>query len=264
MKFVAGQYIQRNSFVHSLHPITKLLALLIFTIFVVVKGVWMTHIAGVLLLISGTFAARIEIKKVGQIIKLFWVFLLLTFLIHLLFTPGAGGVDWFIFHISPAGVNNGLLYSLRVFLLVWAASLFGWTTSPVALGDSVETLFAFVRVFGVSPRDISTVFVLSMRFIPTLFDDARQILWAQRARGVRFSGSIKEKVKNIIPLVIPLFVVAFRRADKLALALLIRGYDSALPRTKIIQIKFSCRDFVFLAFLLIFLAVIQAIAVRMG
>ena len=103
-----------------------------------------------------------------------------------------------------------------------------------------------------------------MRFIPTLFDDARQILWAQRARGVRFSGSIKEKVKNIIPLVIPLFVVAFRRADKLALALLIRGYDSALPRTKIIQIKFSRRDFVFLAFLLIFLAGIQAIAVKIG
>ena len=241
---LVGQYIKKESPVHSLHPLTKVTLLFLVALFIVLKSSWYNHLLAATILIISTLLSRLTLHRIFALLKTFWIFIALTFLIHLLFTPAPGEIKWAFFHISLNGLNNGLLYSFRVFLLIWAASLFGWTTSPIELGDSMEKILAFAKIFGISPRDIATVFVISMRFIPTLMDDAQKILWAQKARGIDFSGSIWQKVKNIIPLEVPLFVVAFHRADKLALSLQIRGYSSNAPRTRIFQPEPRTIDFV--------------------
>lgn len=195
-------------------------------------------------MIAGTLIANIQYKRILKLMWIFRYFLVLTFLIHFLFTPALNEYNWGIFHISLAGVHNGILYSIRVFLLMWSASLFGWVTSPVALGDSLEELLKFLSIFRIPPRDVSMVVVLAMRFIPTMLDDATKIHWAQQARGASMKGSIIKRVKKVIPLIIPLFVVAFRRADKLALALQMRGYDPHFPRTRISPQKFTLSDYI--------------------
>jgi len=209
----------------------------------------------------GTVASKVDIKKMLATLSFFKFFIFITFLIHFLFTPGQNGYNWGILHISLAGVHNGLLFSLRVGLLMWAAALFGWITSPVALADALEKMFAFLKWFRIPPRDVSMVVLLSMRFIPTIMDDAQKIRWAQMTRGGSLKGGIFGRVRQVVPMVIPLFISAFRRADKLALALELRGYDPHMPRTKLYDIKFRFGDWlVSIAAILVALFVI-AIAI---
>jgi len=241
--FPGGQYIELHSPLHSLDPRTKLFLLLAFAIFIISLGSWWNHLVGLAILVFATAISRVGFKKIFNLLWMFRIFIAITFLIHQLFTPGRGEYHWFIFHISLAGFYNGLLYSIRIVLLMWAASLFGWVTSPVALGDSLESLFKFLKYVKIPPRDVSMVVILAMRFIPTIIDDATKIHWAQKARGGEITGSIIRKVKSIIPMVIPLFVVAFRRADKLAVALEIRGYAPETNRTKMYPLKFARNDY---------------------
>ncbi len=242
-----GQYLHRRSPLHLLDPRTKLFALAVFVAMVLVRSRPENHALALAILIAATRAAKIEISKPLRTLWAFRIFLAITFAVHLLFTPGRPGFDWGIFHVSVAGVGNGLLFSARMALLMWSAALFGWTTSPIALADALEKLFFFTKPLGLPPRDISTVVLLAMRFVPTMMDDATRIRWAQLARGGNVSGGLVKKVKGVIPMVVPLFVSAFRRADKLALALELRGYDSHAPRTKLYPVKLGRADWLALS-----------------
>ncbi len=253
--FSAGQYIEKRSFLHSLDPRTKLFLLLAFAGLVLIKACWWNNTAAIIIVIAGTSLSKIGLRCAFKMLWTFRFFLLITFMIHLLFTPGADGYDWKFFHISFAGVENGILFSIRIGLLMWAAALFGWITSPVSLGDALEKLFAFLRFLKISPRDVSMVVLLAMRFIPTMMDDAEKIRWAQLARGSTIEGGVFHKAQQIVPLVVPLFVSAFRRADKLALALELRGYNPKLPRTRIEELKMRFRDWITIAFSIIIMLI---------
>jgi len=242
MNFPTGQYLDIKSPVHKLDPRVKLLILFYFAIIVVAFNRWENHLVALLLLIAVTMLSRIGLKRIYRIFRMFRIFIFITFLIHLVFTPGKDGYHWLVFNISFYGAGNGALFSLRIFLLMWAASLFGWVTSPVALGDSLERVFGFLKLIKIPPRDVSMVVLLAMRFVPTMIDDAIKIRWAQLARGGKVEGSLIARLRQIVPMIIPLFIVAFRRADKLALALEMRGYDPHAPRTRLSPIRFSFAD----------------------
>ena len=244
----AGQYIERKSIIHSLDPRTKILLLILFAGLVLFRADWQNHIIALIILTLATILSRVGIGRAIKILWLFRFFLMITFLIHLLFTPGEGGYDWKFFHLSFAGVHNGFLYSLRIGLLMWSAALFGWVTSPISLADALEKIFSFLKIFKIPPRDVSMVVLLAMRFIPTMMDDAQKIRWAQFARGGVIEGGIFRKTRQIVPLVVPLFISAFRRADKLALALELRGYNPYTPRTKIKDLNMRGIDVVFIMF----------------
>jgi len=243
MTFPGGQYIEMHSPLHSLDPRTKLFLLFLFAIFIISAGNYWNNSIGLNILVIATVFSRVGFKKIFKLLWMFRLFVVITFLIHQLFTPDASEYHWWIFNISWTGFSNGILYSVRIILLMWAAWLFGWVTSPVALGDSLENLFKFLKYLKIPPRDVSMVVILAMRFIPTIIDDATKIHWAQKARGGAIDGSILKKVRRIVPMVIPLFVVAFRRADKLAIALQIRGYDPYAKRTRLDSLKFAMNDY---------------------
>lgn len=256
-----GQYIGRKSILHSLDPRTKLFLLFCFAVMVLLKSAWWNHILAFLAIFLATIVSKVGIKKAFALIWTFRLFLLITFTIHFFFTPGDFGFDWGIIHISFAGAQHGALFAIRIGLLMWSAALFGWITSPIALGDALEKIFAFLKIFRIPPRDVSMVVLLAMRFIPTMMDDAQKIHWAQLARGGNISGGIMKRAKQIVPMVVPLFVSAFRRADKLALALELRGYDPHTKRTRIDPIEMKSRDWSAIAIATLATLITIAIAV---
>lgn len=242
--FPTGQYIKRESFLHALDPRTKLLILLLSAILILSRASWSNHIVALFALILLTILSKVGFKKILMLIWTFRIFAMITFLIHAFFTRKGDPIfQWGIVHISDIGIENGMLFSMRIMLLFWAAAIFGWTTSPIALADAMEKIFSFVRIFKIPPRDISMIVLLSMRYVPTMMDDAQKIRWAQLARGYEISRKgIFRNIRNIVPAIIPLFIAAFRRADKLALALEMRGYDPNMPRTRLDENIFSWKD----------------------
>lgn len=242
-QIIAGRYIEKDSAIHRLDPRAKAFALGCLIAYLLIWPELIGHIFGVLLLYFATRAAKIEIITV---IKFLWgarFFFYMAFLAHLLFTPGEGGYGWWIFALTIRGAANGLLFGLRLICLLWSAALFGWTTSPVELADGFRKTLSPLRRFGVDVDDIATMLLLAMRFVPTLIHDARELKYAQEARGARFDGGgILSKVKSIVPLLIPLFVGAFRRAEATAVALILRGYEIEGERTSLYPLEFGFCD----------------------
>jgi len=255
-----GQFVESNSFLHKLDPRTKLFMLLTFAVIVLIDSALWNHSISFMLLILATAVSKIKARKIFGILWSFRIFIMITFLIHLIFTPSPDAISWGIFHVGILGVFNGLLFSLRMLMLLWAASLFGHVTSPIELADSLEKMLGFVKFFRLHPRDISMIVILAMRYVPTVIDDAKRIRWAQIARGGNISKGLLKKMKSIIPMVIPLFATSFRRADKLALALTLRGYNPTLPRTKLKPIVYTPKDYC-VSFLTL-LSLISAIVYR--
>ncbi len=248
---IAGQFVERDSPIHRLDPRPKLALLTSLVAFMLIWPCFASHIAVLILLFAATRMSNIPSAVVFNFFRGARFFVLITFLVHLLFTPGAGGYDWWIFHISLAGAHNGLLFGVRLFVLIWVAALMGWTTAPVALADGVEHLLKPLSRIGLPVRDIVTMMLLSMRFLPTLLMDARELKLAQQARGASFGkGSPISKVKSVVPLVVPLFVGALRRAETTATALTIRGYSGDAERTSLYPLSLRRADY--LAFALAF------------
>lgn len=259
MNLPLGQYIKGKSAIHRLDPRTKLLGLVSLAVLIISKSHLWNHLLAFVLLVLLTKAARISLKRVVKLIWGFKYFILITFVINLLFTPSKDGLSFLFLHLSIRGAVYGILFSARMVLLLWAASLFSWVTSPVSLADSFEELFSFLKVFGVHPRDISTVILLSMRYIPTIIDDAVKIRWAQLARGAKVSGGIIKRVRQLVPLIIPVFATSFRRADKLAIALELRCYDPLMPRTRLTPLRLTITDKITILTMLALLVVMLVI-----
>lgn len=253
---IAGRYIDRDSTIHRLDPRAKSVLLCAFLVYLIIWPNIVGHLLGLLLLVAANSFAKIGLKTAGRFLLGVRFFFYMTFLVHLLFTPGYGGFGWWIFYISADGAANGLLFGLRLVCLVWAAALFGWTTSPVSLADGIRKLLSPLKKLGLRVEDITTMLLLSMRFLPTLIRDTQELRLAQESRGAKFfHGSFKNRIESIIPLLIPLFVGAFRRAEATATALIVRGYELDCERTSLYPLEFEWRDRVSLAGAIIVVAI---------
>lgn len=259
-KVILGKYISRDSFVHNLDPRAKLAALLSLILITILYNSLYLYCSIFLLLVLVQYYSNLSLRLLGKFLSNFRFFLYITFLVHLLFTPAQGDIEFLIFHISPEGALNGIYYSWRLLILIFCGALFSWTTQPIELTEATEKLFKPLEYFRVPVRDFSLMMMIALRFIPTFMEEARTIRLAQKARGVEFEGSIFKKVKLLVPLIIPLFVSAFRKAETLAYALEVKGYSSTSPKTSFEPLQFTNYDWLILGMAVLF--IITGIALK--
>jgi energy-coupling factor transport system permease protein len=249
---VLGQYLPVRSPIHQLDPRTKLAAVAAVMILTLAVSNLLIYILllfwlGLLLAI-----ARLPLGLAfGHLRSFLWLFLF-TFVIHLFFTEG---------HTLPIvkvgtveGFWRGLFFCLRVAILVLSAALLTLTTSPLELTDGLEKLLTPLKWFALSPHAVALMLIIALRFIPTFIEEANTIQKAQLARGANFGGNIVRRARSLVPLLVPLFLSAFRRADELAVAMEARNYQTDAPRTSFRQLKFSRSDYGSLVFLIFFLS----------
>ena len=254
-----GQYYPVDSFVHRLDPRTKLLLTLIGMtgLLIAHQFLGLCFVAGLILI--GIRSSHLPVAMVLRNLRSFlWLFVL-TFFIHLLFSEGVAiiRIPYVNIDVSSQGILNGFSYSLRLALLITFATLLTLTTSPIEITDALEVMLGPLKRVGVPAHELTMMMTLSLRFIPTLIAEADKLRKAQVSRGVSFHGNIMRRVKNIIPLILPLFISVFRRADELALAMDSRCYSGGEGRTRYKELSFNKYDyFVLLGVTLLFLFVL--------
>jgi energy-coupling factor transport system permease protein len=246
MRTVAiGQYVVGNSPLHRLDPRTKILAVLVFmTTLFIAKGVW-----GYLTLAVFAFwayiAAEISPAYMWRGLRPVLFILALTVTINLFWTRGEVLWRFGCLTVTREGLVLAATMGTRLVLLVITASLLTLTTSPIALTDGLEHLMAWGRRFGLPAHELALMLTIALRFIPTLIDEAEKIMKAQMARGADFtSGGLVQRAKSLLPLLVPLFVSAFRRADELATAMEARCYHGGEGRTRLRELRLGRLDFV--------------------
>ena len=258
-----GQYFPGKSPLHILDPRTKILGVIAFICTIFLAENYLAY--GVLTAFAAlvTALSAIPVKMVLRSLKPLWIIIILTLAIHVFSTPGM-----VIFNIGPLaatqeGVRTGILMSLRLALLIAVSSLLTFTTSPIALTDGIERLLKPLKRIGVPAHELAMMMTIALRFIPTLLEETDRIMKAQMARGADFgSGNILKRAKNMVPLLVPLFISAFRRADELAVAMEARCYRGGENRTRMKELKVGAPDFIaaaVLGLLVIILLVIKVL-----
>jgi energy-coupling factor transport system permease protein len=243
-KIIFGRYLPVDSFVHRMDPRAKLLFIFAFVgiVFLANNAVTYTLLGAFTLLI--VFLSKVKLRFLIAGLKPVLLLVLFTFFLHAFFTKEGDVLAQVGFlTIYKGGVIKGIFISLRFLLLIFVTSLLTLTTPPISVTDGIESLFGSLKKVKVPVHELALMMSISLRFIPTLLDETDKIMKAQMARGADFSsGSIPERVKAITPLLIPLFVSAFKRADELAVAMEARGYKGGEGRTKYRILHWSMRD----------------------
>lgn len=243
-KVIFGRYVPVDSVLHRMDPRSKLLIIFLFVCVVFIANNSLTYgilLAYTILLI---LLSKVRIRFIlSGLIPVIWL-VLFTLLLHLFFTrDGALIVDWGWLKIYEEGIRQGIFISMRFFLLVLVTSLLTLTTTPIEITDGIEYLLAPLKKVNFPVHELALMMSISLRFIPTLMQETDKIMKAQIARGVEFtSGPFKERLKAIIPLLIPLFISSFKRAEELAVAMEARGYRGGEGRTKYRQLKWATLD----------------------
>ncbi|MBR1420910.1 MAG: energy-coupling factor transporter transmembrane protein EcfT [Selenomonadaceae bacterium] len=238
-----GQFFPGDSILHRLDPRVKigLLFFLFIVIFFTRSGIGY----GILITFTVTLIliSRVSIRIILKSLKpLAWI-LIFTFAIHLVSHPGEIVCSIWIFDITREGIREGLILTTRLILLLILSSLLTFTTSPLKLTDAMERILSPLRRFGVPSHELAMMMTIAIRFIPTLIEETDKIMKAQQARGADFTtGNIFRRLKSIVPILVPLFLSAFRRADDLALAMEARGYRGGIGRTQMKSLKIERRD----------------------
>lgn len=254
--FIVGQYVPGNSVIHRLDPRAKLIAVLIYVFIVFLANNLLTY--GLLAMFSLGAAALsgVPLHYLYRGLRpILWI-ILLTFLLHVLMThEGKPLLDWGWLQIHSGGVIRGIYIALRIFFLILMTTLLTLTTAPIDITDGVETLLGPLKRVRLPVHEFALMISISLRFIPTLMEETDKIMKAQTARGTEFSsGPIKQRIKAIIPLLVPLFISAFKRAEDLALAMEARGYRGGEGRTRLRLLTWRMND----TFLMCLLVVLTA------
>lgn len=243
-KMIFGRFIPGTSFVHKLDPRSKLLFVLFFVVAVFLANNVLTY--GLLLgfTLFVIFVSRIRLYFLINGLKPVLLLIIFTFFMHIFFTrEGALLLEWGFIKIYEEGLRQGVFISIRFLVLVLMTSILTLTTSPISITDGLEDLLGPFKRFKLPVHEFALMMSISLRFIPTLMDETDKILKAQLARGSDIStGSIKERIMAVIPLLVPLFVSAFKRAEDLAVAMEVRGYRGGEGRTRYRQLKWDWRD----------------------
>ena len=252
-----GQFFPGNSILHRLDPRTKIILLFVFMILIFLAD----GVAAYLILTIAT-AALVFVSKIPPITvlkslkPLSWI-ILFTLLIHFISHDGEVLAKFFVFKVTDAGIEQGVLLSLRLVLLIILSSLLTFTTSPIKLTDAMEKLLSPLAKIGVPSHELAMMMTIALRFIPTLLEETDKIIKAQKSRGADFeSGNILKRLKNFVPVLVPLFLSSFRRADDLAMAMEARCYRGGEGRTHLKILKFSRADFFVGFFVILFSALI--------
>lgn len=256
-----GQYFPGQSFIHLLDPRCKIVLtlLVIVAIFIAHSLLGYAVLTAFILLCFGV--ANLPLRLMVKSLKPLWVIITLTMAIHVFTTPGEILWQWGFLHITWEGICQGALMTGRLVYLIVFSSLLTYTTSPIVLTDGIEHLLNPFKHIGVPAHELAMMMTIALRFIPTLLEETDRIMKAQTARGANFtSGSLLQRGRNMIPLLVPLFVSAFRRADDLATAMESRCYRGGEGRTRMNELTYSYRDII--AALLVAVVLIAMVLLR--
>jgi energy-coupling factor transport system permease protein len=241
-----GQYLPGNSVVHRLDPRTKIFLMALYIAIVFVVKSLLVFLLPVVLLVVMFLFAQIPASYFFSALKPMKWLLVFMFVINLFATQGSTvWLEWKFIHITKEAVEQAVYITLRLVLLVAGTSILTLTTSPIALTDGLEKLMSPLRKLRFPAHELAMMMTIALRFIPTLMEETDRIQKAQMARGADFeSGNIFQRAKSMIPVLVPLFVSAFRRADELAMAMESRCYHGGEGRTRMRELHFHWRDLV--------------------
>lgn len=249
-----GQYYDVESVVHKLDPRTKIIATVVYIISLFcVKNILGFLLAGIGLL-AAVKLARIPLRFILRGLKTVMVLLLFTVVLNIFLVEGTVIVRWGFISITREGIYTAFFMAARLVLLIIGCSMMTLTTTPIQLTDGIERLLRPLKKLKVPVHDIAMMMSIALRFIPILMEETDKIMKAQTARGADFeSGGLVQKAKSLIPVLVPLFISAFRRADDLATAMEARCYHGDEGRTRMKELKYHARDHIAKLCLMVFL-----------
>ena len=253
-----GQYFPGTTVAHKLDPRTKILLVVLYIVALFcAKGIVGYALMALCLAICVRIS-KVGIKQLVRGLKPVLFIIIFTGLLNLFFVPGETYLfEWGFLRISLEGLQNAIFMVLRIMLLIMGTFLMTYTTSPISLTDGLERLMNGLKRFHVPVHELAMMLSIALRFIPTLIEETDKIMSAQKARGADFeSGNIIQKAKALIPILVPLFISAFRRADELATAMECRCYHGGEGRTKLHVLQYERRDYIALTIGVLVLAAV--------
>ena len=240
-----GQHFPGNSILHRCDPRLKIVATIAYIVVLFVAANPLGIALSLALLAFLYAAAKIPFKLIVKSIKPILPIILFTAILNLFFIGGEGTplFHWWIFTIYPAGVRYAILMAVRIVALIAGTSLLTYTTSPIVLTDAIEALLRPFAKLHLPVHELAMMMTIALRFIPTLIEETEKIMNAQKARGAKLdNGKFTERIRALVPILIPLFISAFRRADELAMAMECRCYHGGEGRTRLKILRFTKED----------------------
>ena len=238
-----GQYFPGDTVIHQLDPRTKLLMVIVYIVALFLCKWFVSYGVALAFLVMVIILSKIRLKALFKGLKPLLIIILFTAILNIFYTDGTVLVEFWIFRITREGLINAFFLVLRIMLLVMGTFLMTYTTSPIALTDGLESLLSPLKKLHFPVHELAMMMSIALRFIPTLIEETDKIISAQKARGADFeTGNIFRRAKALIPILVPLFVSAFRRADELATAMECRCYHGGKGRTKLKQLRYRRRD----------------------
>lgn len=245
-----GQYFPGTSLIHRLDPRAKLLFSLLYIVALFTAKSPLSYLVMFMVLALGILVSRLRLSVFLKGLKPIMIIVILTAIMNLFFTRGGDTLWSFGFlHITENGVSMAVYMMLRIIMLLLMTLLLTYTTSPLMLTDGLDRLLAPLKHLKVPVHDFTMIMSIALRFIPTLIQETDKIMSAQKARGADFeSGNLIQRAKALVPILIPLFISAFRRAEELSVAMDCRCFHDGQNRTRLRQLKFTTKDVILLLF----------------
>ena len=248
-----GQFFPGDTIVHRLDPRTKLICVILFIVALFLAVNWTGYIIVIAATVLFMILSRISPKRIFSGLKPMIFIIVLTGALNMFYTKGTPVAEGWM--ITWEGIERAVQMILRITLLISGTFLLTYTTSPIAITDGLEMLLKPLKLIRFPVHEMTLMMSMALRFIPTLIEETDKIMSAQRARGADFeTGSLVKRAKALLPILVPLFVSSFRRADELAVAMESRCYHGGEGRTRMKQLKYETRDYVALLLFVSFLA----------
>ncbi len=254
-----GQYFPGDSLAHRLDPRTKLILTVLYIVILFCATSFLSYGLVAALLVMGIKVSGVAPKALVRGLKPILFIICFTAVLNLFYTPGDELASFWIFTITKQGVATAFFMVLRITMLIMGTFLLTYTTSPITLTDGLEYLLGPLKKLKVPVHELAMIMSIALRFIPTLIEETDKIMSAQKARGADFeSGSLLDRARALVPILVPLFISAFRRADELAVAMECRCYHGGEGRTKLHVLRYQARDYLVL---LAYAAVLAAVLI---
>ena len=255
-----GQYFPGDTVVHRLDPRTKLPMVIVYIVALFLAKWVVSYAVMLAFLVTAVALSRIRLRALFKGLKPLLFIIIFTAIINVFYTKGDVLVQFWIFKITREGLVNAGFLVLRIVMLVTGTFLLTYTTSPIALTDGLESLLSPLKAIHFPVHELALMMSIALRFIPTLIEETDKIMSAQKARGADFeTGSLMQRAKALVPLLVPLFVSAFRRADELATAMECRCYHGDEGRTKLNVLHYQTRDYLVLGYYAVLVAAVIAL-----
>ena len=243
-----GQFFPGDTFLHRLDPRIKLICVVLYIVALFNANSPLTYGIMFLALAVAVILSQVPLRSLTRGLKAVYIIVLFTAVMNLFFTPGTAlGASWLGRHVTAEGVRAAVAMVLRIVMLITGTFLLTYTTSPISLTDALESLLRPLKKLGFPVHELAMMMSIALRFIPTLIEETDKIISAQKARGADFeSGSLLRRARALVPILVPLFISAFRRADELATAMECRCYHGGQGRTALHVLRCRAVDWVVL------------------